>query len=142
MKVVITSGYFNPIHPGHINCMRLASRLGDMLWVIVNNDIQAEIKRGRPSFQNELDRKDIVRAIKYVDEVFVAIDSGPSVSLTLASLAVDARARYGKETGVIFAKGGDRLAAEIPESNICNDYGIQIIDGLGAKTHNSSDLLK
>jgi cytidyltransferase-like protein len=43
--IVITSGYFNPIHPGHIECFELSKMLGDELWVIVNNDHQAMLKR-------------------------------------------------------------------------------------------------
>lgn len=143
MKIVITSGYFNPIHPGHIDCFRLASRLGDQLWVIVNNDHQAQLKRGVPSFQNENDRASIVGAIKYVNEVFIATDSDTSVCCTLEELFDLATERYkGQDLSVIFAKGGDRMASEIPESQLCREIGIQIVDGLGSKTHNSSDYLR
>jgi len=142
-RVVIASGYFNPIHPGHIDYFRLASRLGDFLWVIVNNDVQAEKKRGTPSFQTENDRVQIVSAIKYVDETFLSMDKDPTVCLTIAELYDEACERYGsKNVELIFAKGGDRMASEIPEAEICNKLGIKIIDGLGAKTHNSSEYLK
>ena len=40
----------------------------------------------------------------------------------------------------IFAKGGDRKINEIPESKICEDLGIKIVDGLGQKIRSSSDL--
>ena len=40
MKIAITSGYFNPIHPGHIECFKLAKQKTNAhhLCVIVNND--------------------------------------------------------------------------------------------------------
>ena len=43
---------------------------------------------------------------------------------------------------IIFTKWGDRFASEIPEASILSSHGVQIVDGLGAKTHNSSDFLK
>lgn len=58
--IAITSMYANPIHPGHIECLRLSRELADELWVIVNNDRQAEKKRGITSFQNETFRAEVV----------------------------------------------------------------------------------
>ena len=46
MKVVATSGYFDPIHVGHLECLELASKLGDKLIVIINSDHQAKLKKG------------------------------------------------------------------------------------------------
>jgi cytidyltransferase-like protein len=61
--IVVTCGYFNPIHPGHIECFTLARALGDELWVIVNNDQQAELKRKVKSFQDEQFRMNVVGAL-------------------------------------------------------------------------------
>ena len=55
MKVVATSGYFDPLHVGHIECLELAKELGDELIVIVNSEYQAQLKKGK-SFMNEKDR--------------------------------------------------------------------------------------
>jgi cytidyltransferase-like protein len=143
--IVINSGYFNPIHPGHIECMQLSKKLGDELWVIVNNDKQAEAKRGTPSFQREVTRVAIVEAIKPVNRVYLAIDEVDekiSICQSLLKLAIIAREEFGSETKVIFAKGGDRSLNNSPETQTCLDNNIKIIDGLGAKTHNSSDFLK
>ena len=139
--IVITSGYFNPIHPGHIECFYLAKKLGDELYVIVNNDKQAELKRGIASFQNEDFRLKIVSSIKYVDHTILAIDEDGSICKTLEKLARELSSDFEVDK-IIFAKGGDRFASEVPEAKLCTKYNIQIIDGLGLKTHNSSDLIK
>ena len=139
--IVITSGYFNPIHPGHIECFYLAKKLGDELYVIVNNDKQAELKRGVTSFQNEDFRLKIVSSIKYVNHTILAIDEDGSICKTLEKLARELSSDFEVDK-IIFAKGGDRFASEVPEAKLCTKYNIQIIDGLGLKTHNSSDLIK
>jgi cytidyltransferase-like protein len=140
--IVINSGYFNPIHPGHIECMTLSKKLGDELWMIVNTDLQAEDKRGVPSFQTQDVRLAIVYAIKPVDRVYLSIDADQSVCQSILKLAYIARDEYGEDTRIIFAKGGDRSTGNSPETLICNHNNIEIIDGLGAKTHSSSDFIK
>ena len=139
--IVITSGYFNPIHPGHIECFYMARKLGDKLIVIMNNDAQARFKRGVESFQDEDFRMKIVKSIKWVDEVILSVDQEVSICGTMENLLKELRADL--EVGkIIFAKGGDRFAREVPEGLLCEKYGVEIVDGLGAKTHNSSDYAK
>ena len=128
MKVVATSGYFDPLHVGHLECLELARKLGDKLIVIVNSDLQAKLKKGQ-SFMKEEDRMKIVSALKCVDEVFLSIDKDKSQCESLKYLKPN-----------IFAKGGDRTSGEIPESKICKELGIKIIDGLGEKIRSSSKL--
>jgi D-beta-D-heptose 7-phosphate kinase/D-beta-D-heptose 1-phosphate adenosyltransferase len=140
-KIVFTSMYANPIHPGHIECLEMAKDLGDELWVIINNDFQAQLKRGVPSFQDEVFRMRVVQSIKPVDKTFLSIDNDPSVCSSIATLFKIAISQY-PDCEVIFAKGGDRFASEIPERKICDELGIKIVDGLGAKIYNSSELLK
>lgn len=141
MKTIIfTSMYANPIHPGHIECLEMSKQLGDELWVIVNNDRQAELKRGQPSFQNENFRMKVVESIKPVDKVFLSVDVDSSVCESISHLFKMAKLTF-ENCNVIFAKGGDRFANEIPEKKLCDELGIKIIDGLGAKIYNSSDLL-
>jgi cytidyltransferase-like protein len=73
--IVLTSGYFNPLHPGHIECLRLCKELGDELRVIVNNDVQVRLKTQQNEvFQDEHFRMNVVGAIKRVDEVVLSID--------------------------------------------------------------------
>ena len=128
MKVVAISGYFDPIHVGHLEYINIAKKLGDKLVVIVNNNYQCELKKGKP-FMDEKDRVTIVSNLKNVDEVFLSIDKDKTVCASLEKIKPD-----------IFANGGDRKNYEIPESVICKKYGIKIIDGLGDKIRSSSDL--
>ena len=127
-KTIVTSGYFDPLHVGHLECLELAKQLGDKLIVIVNSDLQAKLKKGE-SFMKEEDRMRIVSALKCVDEVFLSIDKDKSQCESLRHINPD-----------IFAKGGDRMSDEIPESKVCKELGINIVDGLGEKIRSSSDL--
>ncbi|MEK6910162.1 MAG: adenylyltransferase/cytidyltransferase family protein [Nanoarchaeota archaeon] len=128
--IVATSGYFDPLHIGHIQCLELAKKLGDKLIVIVNNDKQAALKKGK-EFMPFKERVEIIKSIKWVDEVFPSIDEDRTVCKSLEAIRPD-----------IFAKGGDRMAGEIPEGEVCRRLGIKIIDGLGEKIQSSSTLIK
>ena len=130
MRIVAASGYFNPIHKGHVEYLQKAKSLGDYLIVIVNNDKQRELK-GSKEFMKEDERLLIVDALRCVDKVVLSIDEDSTVCKTLELIKPH-----------IFAKGGDRFSSEIPESKICKELGIQIIDGLGEKIQSSSILLK
>ena len=126
MKIV-TSGYFDPLHVGHIECLELAKELGDELIVIVNSDYQTRLKKGK-SFMSEQDRMKIVSSLKCVDKVFLSIDKDKSICESLRYLNPD-----------IFAKGGDRTSDEIPEAVVCKEMNIKIVDGLGKKIRSSSE---
>jgi len=131
MKIVAVSGYFDPIHIGHIELFKLAKALGDKLIVIVNNDKQTEMKKGK-YFMPVEERKKILEALKCVDEVFVSIDEDRSVCKSLEAVHPD-----------IFANGGDRKSLnDVPEYPICQELGIEMIDGLGKKIQSSSELVK
>jgi len=129
--------YANPIHPGHIECLERARALGDYLAVIVNNDVQQEMKIGSV-YQSEEFRATVVAAIKPVDEVFLSVDKDGSVCESLSALSKRLR-KHRKGVKLIFAKGGDRNVTNIPETEICKELDIEIVDGLGDKTHNSKD---
>ena len=128
MKKIAISGYFDPIHVGHIEYINNAKKLGDWLVVIVNNNNQCALKKGK-YFMDEKDRVLIVKNIKAVDEVFLSIDEDKTVCKSLKKINPD-----------VFANGGDRKNYEIPESKVCKENNIQIIDGLGDKIRSSSDL--
>ena len=128
---VAVSGYFNPMHVGHLEMMEKAKKLGDRLVVIVNNDYQVKLK-GRVPFLNQKDRMKIVSAIKWVDKVFLSIDRDSSVSKSLAKVKPD-----------IFAQCGDRKHGNIPtsETDICRKLNIRRVDSLGKKIRSSSVLI-
>jgi len=128
--VVVCSGYFDPIHVGHIECLELAKELGHKLIVIVNNRGQTVNKKGY-EFMPVKERLKVVSSLGIVDEVFESIDEDGSVCKSLAALKPN-----------IFAKGGDRNVGNIPENAVCEEFNIKIIDGLGAKIQSSSDLVK
>lgn len=128
--VVAASGYFDPLHVGHVEYLREAKKLGDKLVVIVNNTKQTHLKKGF-EFMPVKERMEIIRAMKFVDEVVESIDEDEGVCKSLAVVKPH-----------IFAKGGDRFEHEIPETPTCREHGIEIIHGLGAKIQSSSELVR
>lgn len=136
-KAVIVSGYFNPIHKGHLEYFNKAKALADELIVIVNNDHQRELK-GSKEFQKEDERMIIVSNIKAVDKTILSIDADRTVCATLQMIAE----KFGNEFELAFANGGDQNNDTIPEQSICEEVGIDLIDGLGEKIQSSSWLLK
>ena len=136
-KAIIVSGYFNPLHKGHLDLFQKAIAYGDQLWVIVNSDLQRQLK-GSKEFMDENERLIIVRAIKNVDKALISIDKDKSQCVTLKYL-VD---KYSKGFNLYFANGGDQNNDSIPEASICKENGIELIDGLGSKIQSSSWLLK
>ena len=129
-KIVVASGYFQPIHVGHIGYLSRAKSLGDFLIVIVNNDEQARMKHGY-SFMPCNERIEIVRALECVDMVVESIDTDRTVCKTLEMLHPH-----------IFTNGGDQTNDTIPEIDICEKMGIELVDGLGAKVQSSRWLIR
>jgi cytidyltransferase-like protein len=136
-KAVIVSGYFNPIHKGHLEYFNNAKAMADELFVIVNNDHQRALK-GSKEFQAEDERMIIVSNIKAVDKVILSVDQDRTVCATLENIAID----YCDCYALAFANGGDQNNNTIPERPICEKMGIALIDGLGNKIQSSSWLLK
>lgn len=135
-KAIIVSGYFNPIHKGHIEYFNNAKKLGDKLFVIVNNDNQRMLKDSK-EFQSEEERFYIVGNIKAVDKVFLAIDDDRTVCETIKQIYHAESQNY----NLAFANGGDQNNLSIPEVPICEELKIELIDGLGEKIQSSSWLL-
>lgn len=135
-KIVIVSGYFNPIHKGHLEYFIHAKSKGDLLFVIVNSDHQRALK-GSKEFQKEDERLFIIQHIKEVDQAFLSIDQDRTVCKTLEML----NAQFGDTHQLAFANGGDQNNNSIPEVPICENLGIELIDGLGEKIQSSSWLL-
>ena len=135
-KLVIVSGYFNPLHKGHLELFRKAKEVGDLLCVIVNNDKQRELK-GSQFFQDQDERIEIIRELSIVDMAWISIDNDKTQNETLKMLV---NKFYGTMK-LAFANGGDQNNDTIPEAEICKQFGIELVDGLGEKIQSSSWLL-
>lgn len=143
-KTVVVSGGFDPIHIGHIELMKEAKALGDRLVVIVNNDNWLTKKKGFV-FMNENERKAVIEAVRYVDEVILTSHpENPSDMSVCAELE--------KIRPNIFANGGDRDKKDAdnstsslnPEQALCQKLGIELVFNVGksGKIQSSSELVK
>jgi cytidyltransferase-like protein len=131
MKIVCVSGYFDPIHIGHIEYFKKSKEIGDKLMVIVNNDEQAFLKKGK-HFMKADERMAIIKELKCVDYVIKSIDTDRTVCKTLET--VEPKPDF-------FCNGGDQNNNTIPEVDICNKRGIELRDGFGNKIQSSSWLI-
>lgn len=126
MKVVIVSGFFNPLHGGHLDMIEAAAKLGDRLIVIVNNDAQQVQKKGKVILV-ETNRARLIRALRVVDEVFISIDKDMTVIKSLDFLA----SQY-PDDELVFANGGDRDSTKVvPETEVCERNHIEMLFGVG-----------
>lgn len=116
-KTVCVSGYFDPLHRGHVEYIRNAKMLGDKLVVILNSDVQRSAVPRTPLE----DRKFILENLRDVDEVHVSVDTNPHVGETLRRL---------KPT--IFAKG---LVPTADELQTCREESIEVVTGVGSQLH-------
>ena len=130
--IACVSGYFDPIHVGHLEYFKSSKKIADKLMVIVNNDEQAILKKGK-SFMPVEERIKIIRELKCVDYVIKAVDKDRTVRETIRIL--DPVPTY-------FCNGGDQNNNSIPEVEVCEELGIELRDGFGNKIQSSSWLIK
>jgi cytidyltransferase-like protein len=127
-RASIASGYFNPLHVGHLRMMTAARALTGHLIVIVNNDAQQMLKKGRIILPVG-DRLEIVQALRVTDEAVAAVDDDATVTRTLRVI----REKY-PQTVLVFANGGDRSGvARISEASVCEELGIELRFGVGGE---------
>ena len=136
-KAIIVSGYFNPLHKGHLELFEKVKEAGDQLWVIINSDLQRELK-GSKEFMDQDERLIIVSAIGIVDKSLISIDKDKTQCATLGDLADN----YSSEYELYFANGGDQNNVSIPEAPFCKEKGIGLLERLGDKIQSSSWLVK
>jgi cytidyltransferase-like protein len=123
--LVIVSGYFNPLHSGHIEYLTKSKGLGDFLFVIVNNDHQREMKGSKP-FMLEEERKIIIQSLKCVDAAMVAVDTEKTVNESIKFIMNWRGSEFNR---YIFANGGDQNRDTIGETKLCEELGIELADG-------------
>ena len=129
MRVGIVSGYFNPIHTGHLDYLEGARQECDMLYVIVNNDHQVALK-GSKQFMDDNARLRIVNALSCVDKAMVSVDKDGTVVRSIAQI----HKRYADDpfmTGIYFMNGGDRKEGNVPEYEVCEKLNIEMRFGVG-----------
>tara|TARA_X000001316_G_scaffold12180_2_gene6089 strand:+ start:1825 stop:2250 length:426 start_codon:yes stop_codon:yes gene_type:complete len=134
---VIVSGYFNPVHKGHLDLLENAKSLGDLLIVIVNSDKQRELKGSR-EFMDEKERLRIIESLKPVDFAMISVDEDRTQNATIKEVWT----MFSRSFNIIFANGGDQTNTSIPEAETCEFLNIKLVDGLGKKVQSSSWLLK
>jgi cytidyltransferase-like protein len=136
-RIVIITGGFDPLHSGHLDYIKAASKLGDMLIVGVNSDEWLVRKKGQP-FMPIFERQNVISSIKGVDAAWTFDDSDGSGKDVIRQ----ARQNYPDAT-LIFANGGDRTAKNIPEMDI-EDENIEFVFGVGGsnKANSSSWILQ
>lgn len=126
MKRIIVSGFFNPLHGGHLDMIEAAKKMGDYLIVAVNNDVQQVLKKGK-IILDEQNRARLLKALRDVDEVIITVDQDPSQIITLGLIAD----KYPNDE-LVFANGGDRDSEKaIPEGAICRERNIAMVFGVG-----------
>ena len=138
-RVIVASGYFNPIHAGHLDYLESAKKLADYLIVIVNNDKQVELKGSVP-FMDEQERVKIVSSLRCVNRAVVSIDDDPTVCRSI-------KKEYHRLQddpffiGMAFANGGDRKEGGVPEDVLEEELGINMVYNVGGKKTQSSSRL-
>ena len=135
--LVLVTGGFDPLHSGHIAYFRAAKQLGDTLVVGVNSDAWLVRKKGR-AFMPWLERMNIVKNIKDVDFVLEFDDDDGS-----AKSAIKLARQTWPDHKIVFANGGDRTDANIPEMEFV-DSNLEFAFGVGGfnKANSSSWILE
>ncbi|MES2630700.1 MAG: adenylyltransferase/cytidyltransferase family protein [Patescibacteria group bacterium] len=132
MKRIIVSGFFNPLHGGHLDLIEAAKAMGDYLIVIVNNDIHQVTKKGK-IILDEQNRARLVGALRVVDEVIIGVDPEHPTWPTTKTLEVIAD-KYPNDE-LIFCNGGDDRSKSDdlpgPEAEMCREKGIEMVFGVG-----------
>ena len=130
-KIAIVSGYFNPLHVGHLRMIKAAQELAPFVVVIVNNDEQQIIKKGR-ILMPEQDRIDIVSELRCVDQAILSIDHDKTVVDSLRLV----RTQH-PEAELLFCNGGDRSATGDPvpsaEAQLADELGLCMVYGVGGQ---------
>ena len=127
VSTVITSGYWNPLHSGHISYLKEASLLAMRLIVIINNDKQVAYKKSIP-FQTQSERCLIVSHLDMVDDVFLSIDEGGNVAKSIEAIVKQCRNQSDdiNVPQILFANGGDAQYPNMQEQAVCKEYDVKI----------------
>lgn len=136
-KAIIVSGYFNPIHKGHLEYFNKTKVLADELFVTVYSGVQRNLKDYR-GFQKEEEGLFILQYFKAVDKAVISNDIDRTVCASIRMM----NENFGDKYELTFANGGDNNDNSISEAPNWNELNVQLIDGLVDEIQSSSWLLK
>jgi D-beta-D-heptose 7-phosphate kinase/D-beta-D-heptose 1-phosphate adenosyltransferase len=136
IRVVLVTGGFDPIHKGHLNYIKAAKELGDMLVIGLNSDKWLEAKKGT-FFMSFQDRQAVLEELASVNAVIEFNDSDGT-----AKDAIRLCLYTFPDSTVVFANGGDRTKGNIPEMDVDSDR-VEFVFGVGGdgKANSSSWIL-
>jgi D-beta-D-heptose 7-phosphate kinase/D-beta-D-heptose 1-phosphate adenosyltransferase len=142
--VVVTSGCFDALHPGHVELLRVAASLGDKLVVLMNSDRSISRLKGpeRPVYPEE-DREKMLRAIRYVDDVVVFSEDDPLDALRkLYEKIPQHSGLFGVRTVFsYYVKGDDWRGREIPETAFVESVGARLVF-VPRTPHSTTDVVR
>ena len=134
-KIGIVSGYFNPLHRGHLEYINKARSEVDKLIAIVNNDLQVKLKQSK-FFLDQDHRKLIIENLKAVNYALISIDIGPTVSRTIEYISKNIHG------DLIYVNSGDSKTPNPVELHTCEKYSINYKFIPLPKLTSSSKILK
>lgn len=117
MKTVFTNGCFDILHRGHVELLKYAKSLGDVLVVGLNSDRSVRENKGldRP-LNNQEDRKFILESISFVDKVVIFDEKTPYNLIN--QLMPD-----------IIVKGSDYKKEDVVGADLCEVKIFELING-------------
>jgi cytidyltransferase-like protein len=121
-KIVATSMFFDPPHPGHVSCILESKKFGDVLVIIIDGDTRAANKKGK-AFMPAIDRADIADALKGVD--YVVIHEDPDAWHCADAIKI--------VRPDVFTKGGDRDEKNRNDPKSGLKWEADIIEGYGGR---------
>jgi len=136
-ELVLISGGFDPIHSGHVNLIKEASKYGDVI-VLLNSDAWLKNKKGK-EFLPFAERETIMKSMKNVIDV-LSFDDSDKTCLEGIKKAIS---KYPNHK-IKFANGGDRNNETTPEKKFCDENNIETLWGIGGnnKSNSSSWILE
>lgn len=110
-RVGFTSGVFDIVHPGHVEYLRAARELVDVLIVGINSDISVRANKGpsRP-ITTERERAEVLAGLAAVDHVFIFDERNNNTNIELVRPDV-------------YIKAGDYSEAQLSSKKIVESYG-------------------